>query len=65
MSTSKTPAARPFRLGDIVVPFRAKCPKPFVVSQVLHGKTGVVDLDRLDHKHFADGWLAPIEPSLL
>ena len=61
VSTSKTPASGPFRLGDIVVPFKAKFPKPFVVSQVLHGKTGVLDLDRLDHKHFADGWLAPIE----
>jgi hypothetical protein len=61
VSTSKTPASGPFRLGDIVVPFKAKSPKPFLVSQVLHGKTGVLDLDRLDHKHFVDGWLAPIE----
>lgn len=61
VSTSKTPASGPFRLGDIVVPYKAKSPKPFVVSQVLHGKTGVVDLDRLDHKHFVDGWLAQIE----
>jgi hypothetical protein len=60
VSTSKTPASGPFRLGDIVVPFKAKSPKPFVVSEVLHGKTGVLDLDRLNHKHIADGWLAPI-----
>jgi hypothetical protein len=59
--TSKTPASGPFKLGDIVVPFKAKSPKPFVVSQVLHGKTGVLDLDGLTHKQFADGWLAPIE----
>jgi len=61
VSTSKTPVSGPFRLGDIVVPFKAKSPKPFVVSQVLHGKTGVLDLDRLTHKQFADGWLVPIE----
>jgi hypothetical protein len=61
VSTSKTPASGPFRLGELVVPFKAKSPKPLVVSQVLHGKTGVLDLDRLTHKQFADGWLAPIE----
>lgn len=58
--TSATPASGPFRLGDIVVSFKAKSPRPFVVSEVLPGKTGVVDLDRLDHKHFVDGWLAPL-----
>jgi hypothetical protein len=61
VSISNTPASGSFRLGDIVVPSTAKSPKPFVVAEVLHGKTGVMDLDRLDHKHFADGWLAPIE----
>jgi hypothetical protein len=61
VSTSKTPTSVPFRLGDIVVSFKAKSPKPFVVSEVQHGKTGVLDLDRLTHKHFVDGWLAPIE----
>jgi len=61
VSTSKTAASGPFRLGDLVVPFKAKSPKPSVVSQVLHGKTGVVDLDRLTHKQFTDGWLAPVE----
>jgi hypothetical protein len=61
VSTSKTPASSSFRLGDIVVTFKAKSPKPFVVSQVLHGKTGVLDLDSLDHKQFVDGWLAPIQ----
>ncbi|MFN7982520.1 MAG: hypothetical protein U0Q11_11730 [Vicinamibacterales bacterium] len=60
-STSKTPGSGSFRLGDIVVTFKANPPKPFVVSQVLHGKTGVLDLDRLDHRYFADGWLAPVE----
>ena len=61
VSTSKTPTSVPFRLGDIVVSFKAKSPKPFVVSEVQHGKTGVLDLDRLTHKHFVDGWLAPVE----
>lgn len=61
MPTSKTPASAPFKLGDIVVAFKASAPRPFVASEVLHGKTGVLDLDQLDHKQFKDGWLAPIE----
>jgi hypothetical protein len=38
-STSQTVAPGPSRLAHIVVPFKSKFPKPFVVSEVLHGKT--------------------------
>jgi hypothetical protein len=59
-ATVAEPAPGSFKVGDIVVPFKARSPRPFVVSEVLHGKTGVVDLDQLGNKYFVDGWLAGV-----
>lgn len=54
-------ASSAFSLGDVVVPFKMKEPRPMIVSEILHGKTGVVDLDHLDNKHFAHGYLSHVK----